>query len=195
MSQANQAVASNGDAPRSRGMIAQQSRDQLRHEVDHLCHMLSEQGPMSVTFVHNNTLLGLQKQHFEAAITRAKEFMGGQGYLPNSEYRSHYATGRIADRDLDRVMAGRKDLTLDTVLAKTGGAADPAFPWETSESPTDAHYTLSIATGADQGTAAAQTWDSPRSGWGITGAVQDSLRPRIGPTGAAKRRNGSCLRA
>ena len=122
MNQSMQSVASNGDAPRSRGMIAQQSRDHLRHEVDHLCHMLSEQGPMSVTFVHNNTLLGLQKQHFEAAITRAKEFMGGQGYLPNADYRKHYATGRIADRDLDRVMAGRKDLTLDTALAKAGGA-------------------------------------------------------------------------
>lgn len=103
-------------------MIAQQSRENLRHEVDNLCRMLSEQGPMSVTFVHNNTLLGLQKQHFEAAITRAKEFMGGQGYLPNADYRRHYATGRIADRDLDRVMAGRKELTLDTVLAKAGGA-------------------------------------------------------------------------
>ena len=122
MSQSKQSVAIDGHAPRRRGMIAQQIREHLRHEVDNLCRMLSEQGPMSVTFVHNNTLLGLQKQHFEAAITRAKEFMGGQGYLPNADYRRHYATGRIADRDLDRVMAGRKELTLDTVLAKAGGA-------------------------------------------------------------------------
>ena len=73
----NQLVARNGHARAGRGMIAQHSREHLRHEVDHLCHMLSEQGPMSVTFVHNNTLLGWQKLHFEAAIARAKEFIGG----------------------------------------------------------------------------------------------------------------------
>ena len=121
MRELNKSVARNGHARAGRGMIAQHSREHLRHEVDHLCHMLSEQGPISVTFVHNNTLLGWQKLHFEAAIARAKEFIGGQGYLPNAEFRGHYATGRIADRDLDRVMAGRKDLVLDTVLAKVGG--------------------------------------------------------------------------
>ena len=38
MSESTQSVAHNGHAPRSRGMIAQQSREHLRHEVDHLCH-------------------------------------------------------------------------------------------------------------------------------------------------------------
>ena len=100
------------------GRISQTSRDELQQHVDHMCHMLSEQGPMSVTFVHNNTLFGLQKYHFEEAIEKAKAFMGGRGYLRNQDYRDHYAVGRITDADIAHVMGRRKDLVADTELAK-----------------------------------------------------------------------------
>lgn len=117
-------VASGGSQGGSgHGAIAQHSRDHLRHHVDHICHMLSEQGPMSVTFVHNNTLFGLQKHHFEEAIEIARKYLGGRGYLENREYRSYFAQGRINSSDLDRVMARRKDLVLDRVLANVGGRA------------------------------------------------------------------------
>ncbi len=106
-----------GDLPEQSG-ISQKSRDDLREHVDHICHMLSEQGPMSVTFVHNNTLLGLQKMHFEEAIIKAQGFIGGRGYLENSEHRAHYQSGRINDGDLTAVMARRKDLKLGKTLAK-----------------------------------------------------------------------------
>ena len=102
------------------GGITQHSRDHLREHIDHFGHMLSEQGPMSITFVHNNTLLGLQKHHFEEAIEKAQSYLGGRGYLENQEYRDHYAQGRINDVDIAHVMGRRKDLKLKTVLAKAG---------------------------------------------------------------------------
>jgi len=101
-----------------RGNISQATRDHLREHVDHICHMLSEQGPMSVTFVHNNTLLGLQDMHFEKAITKAESFLGGRGYMENSVHRDEYRRGRINDGDIKAVMARRKDLKLDKTLAK-----------------------------------------------------------------------------
>ena len=45
------------------GRISQTSRDELQHHIDHMGHMLSEQGPMSITFVHNNTLFGQHVTH------------------------------------------------------------------------------------------------------------------------------------
>ncbi len=103
-----------------KGGISQAARDHLCEHVDHICHMLSEQGPMSVTFVHNNTLLGLQKMHFEKAIAKAEGFLGGRGYVENSDSRDHYKSGRINDDDLAGVMARRKDLKLTKTLAKIG---------------------------------------------------------------------------
>ncbi len=123
MSTATDTSASDGssrDEPQDhggQGSISQHSRDHLREHVDHICHMLSEQGPMSVTFVHNNTLLGLQQHNFEEAIQKAQAFIGGQGYLDNSEYRNHYRRDRITDADIGSVMARREDLELDEVLA------------------------------------------------------------------------------
>ena len=105
------------------GGISHHSREHLRHQVDHLCHMLSEQGPMSITFVHNNTLLGLQKEHFEEAIKKAKDYLGGRGYLDNSDYRGHYSVGRITDADIDLVMAKRKKLKLNQALIGRGKTA------------------------------------------------------------------------
>ena len=100
--------------------ISQASREALRHHLDHFGHMLSEQGPMSVTFVHNNTLFGLQDKHFEEAIKEAESLMGGRGYLPNEDYRKHYANGRINDGDIADALSKRKELNLGQVLATVG---------------------------------------------------------------------------
>ena len=80
-------------------------REQVRHAVHHAAHRLSEQGPMNITFVHNNTLLGLQKQHFTAAIAEAQRVLGGRGYLTNDAYRAHYRSGRIEDSDIAAAFA------------------------------------------------------------------------------------------
>lgn len=101
-------------------VITDADRHDLSHHVSHLAHMLSEQGPMSVTFVHNNTLLGLQDMHFEKAIAKAESFMGGRGFLDNQAYRDYYAKGRISDDDIRTALASRDGLTLDKVLAETG---------------------------------------------------------------------------
>ena len=96
-------------------------RADLHHQVEHFCHMLSEQGPMSITFVHNNTLLGLQKSHFEVAIKEAERFLGGRGYLTSEAYRSYFSKGRITLEGLERALRERKVEGLDdTVVAGNG---------------------------------------------------------------------------
>ena len=99
--------------------ITDGDRDDLSHHVAHLAHMLSEQGPMSITFVHNNTLLGLQDMHFEKAIEKAEAFLGGRGFLDNDAYRDYYARDRITDTDIEAALKVRADLELDTELVAT----------------------------------------------------------------------------
>ncbi|KMW59931.1 putative transmembrane protein [Candidatus Rhodobacter oscarellae] len=100
-------------------VISDKDRQDLSHHVAHIAHMLSEQGPMSVTFVHNNTLLGLQSMHFEDAIKKSESFSGGRGYLDNAAYRDYHARGRITDGDIRDALSQRKDLDLDKEVAKT----------------------------------------------------------------------------
>ena len=76
---------------------------------------------MSVTFVHNNTLFGLQNMHFEEAIEHAESFLGAQGYVPNDMSREHYIAGRITDGDLDWALARRKNLDQARVVASING--------------------------------------------------------------------------
>jgi len=100
-------------------------RHHIEHEAAHFCHMLSEQGPMSVTFVHNNTLLGLQHLHFEAAIAESYRYQNGQGYWPNERHRGYYAVGRITDQDIAAAIKSRPNLssTEGETLATVGGRA------------------------------------------------------------------------
>ena len=102
-------------------------REQLAHEVNHFCHILSEQGPMSITFVHNNTLLGLQKKHFETAIDEARRVLGGNGYLSNDEFRENHARGRISARDIDLSLRARADIDSQADLALIGDRQIKAF--------------------------------------------------------------------
>ena len=121
MSRAKTAKAAKAADPHA--AVEARHRAELIEHITHLAHMLSEQGPMSVTFVHNNTLLGLQDLHFEKAIDKAQSFTGGRGYLESDAYRAYHAVGRITDDDIRDALTKRADLTLDTVLAKPGGRA------------------------------------------------------------------------
>ena len=96
--------------------ITSDMRHHLKHEVDHFSHLLPTQGPIG-TFIHHNTLHGLQHLPFEDAVTEAQRILGGSGYLPNSEYRRFYAAGRIVNEDIDVAFDGRPSLAADERLA------------------------------------------------------------------------------
>ena len=106
------------------GHGAHDKRHFLKHAVEHYCHMLSEQGPMNITFVHNNTLFGLQQQnlHFEASIAESQRVSGAKGFLDNDEYRAYYRRDRIVDEDIAVAMRRRNDIKdkLDEVIATVG---------------------------------------------------------------------------
>lgn len=97
-------------------------RDHLKHEVHHYAHILSEQGPMNITFVHNNTLLGLQHKHFEEAVVEAEHVLGSKGYEPIENFRRYHREGRISDKQIDRALDDRQAaLHLDSPVATVGG--------------------------------------------------------------------------
>jgi len=104
----------------NKDFVSEESRAHLRDHLAHVCHMLSEQGPMSITFVHNNTLLGLQDQHFEAAIDKAEAFLGGCGFLSNEQFRDYYSRNRITDSDIAVALSMRKNLEPGRSVLKTG---------------------------------------------------------------------------
>jgi hypothetical protein len=56
-------------------------RAHLAHELEHWGHLLPSQGPMT-TFVHHNTLHGLQHEPFERAVAEAERLLGGRAYEP-----------------------------------------------------------------------------------------------------------------
>nr|MBA3570129.1 DUF2309 family protein [Pyrinomonadaceae bacterium] len=99
--------------------ITDEMRHHLEHEVEHFSHLLSSQGPMT-TFIHHNTLHGLQHLPFEEAIAEATRILGGRGYFSNEEYRAFYRRGRIADEDIEAALEARPALAGTEVIATIG---------------------------------------------------------------------------
>ena len=95
-------------------------RTHLAHELEHWGHLLPSQGPMT-TFVHHNTLHGLQHEPFELAVAEAERLLGGRAYEPVDRGRARYRAGRITDADLDAVFAMRPELNPAEVLGTVGG--------------------------------------------------------------------------
>jgi len=95
-------------------------RAQLAHELEHWGHLLPSQGPMT-TFVHHNTLHGLQHEPFERAVAEAERLLGGRAYEPVDRGRARYRAGRITDADLDAVSATRPELGFAEALGTVGG--------------------------------------------------------------------------
>ncbi|HIN32854.1 MAG TPA: DUF2309 family protein, partial [Nitrospirales bacterium] len=56
------------------------------------------------TFASRNPLMGYEHLPFDQAICRARELMGGQGYLSNNTYRALLAQGRITTDGLKRAL-------------------------------------------------------------------------------------------
>jgi uncharacterized protein YbcC (UPF0753/DUF2309 family) len=99
--------------------ITDETRFHLKHEVEHFSHLLSSQGPLT-TFIHHNTLHGLQHLPFEDAVAEATRLMGARGYLSNDEYRGFYSRGRIADEDIEAALEDRPALAATEVIARIG---------------------------------------------------------------------------
>ncbi len=96
------------------------ARHHLAHELEHWGHLLPSQGPMT-TFVHHNTLHGLQHEPFERAVAEAEELLGGRACEPVERSRARYRTGRITDDDLDASFAGRAEYGPPEVIGSIGG--------------------------------------------------------------------------
>ena len=69
--------------------------DAVRQLVHEACEPVAQFWPMK-RFVHHNPIHGLEHLPFDQAVRRAKRLLGGDGYLPNREYRELYRVGRIA---------------------------------------------------------------------------------------------------
>ncbi len=75
------------------------STDPLERALDHLRHLLPDQGPIGV-FIHHNTLHAFQRLPFHEAVQEAAHIYGAEPYWPAARYRSFFAIGRIEERDL-----------------------------------------------------------------------------------------------
>jgi len=95
-------------------------RERLAHELEHWGHLLPSQGPMT-TFVHHNTLHGLQHKPFEKAVAEGELLLGGRAYEPVERGRARHRAGRITDADLDAVFATRTEFGPAEVLGTAGG--------------------------------------------------------------------------
>jgi uncharacterized protein YbcC (UPF0753/DUF2309 family) len=102
------------------GALGDEARDHLAHELEHWGHLLPSQGPMT-TFVHHNTLHGLQHEPFEQAVAKGERLLGGRPYEPVEHGRARYRSGRITDADLDAVFAARPELSQAEVVGTVGG--------------------------------------------------------------------------
>lgn len=96
------------------------ARHRLAHEVEHWGHLLPSQGPMT-TFVHHNTLHGLQHEPFERAVAEAEVLLGGRACEPVEVSRARYRAGRIVEDDLDAAFAGRAEFGPAEVIGTIGG--------------------------------------------------------------------------
>ena len=69
---------------------------------------ISHYWPMQ-TFIHHNPLHGLEHLPFGEAINEATRFLGGQGYLPNTEYRNYHRAGRITLDAIDEALKNQSE--------------------------------------------------------------------------------------
>ncbi len=75
-------------------------RMELRGVIRLASEVIAQYWPMR-TFVHHNPLHSLEYLPFEETVTRGKQFLGGQGYLPSDVYRHYLRSGRIQSRHVE----------------------------------------------------------------------------------------------
>lgn len=81
-------------------------RMELRSLVKLASETISHFWPMQ-TFIHHNPLHGLEHLPFEEALEQGRKFIGGNGHLPNREYRKYYQQGRISTEAVHEALKPR----------------------------------------------------------------------------------------
>jgi len=87
-----------------RGDSASDPMSRLTAALDHASHLLPAQGPIRV-FIHHNTLHAFEDRPFETAVVEAGRKLGCEPFLSEERYRAELDRGRIAEHDLDAVLA------------------------------------------------------------------------------------------
>ncbi len=82
-------------------VLSPKDREHLRHEIEKASEPIAPFWPMK-TFVAQNPIHGLEHLPFAQANRAAKHLLGGNGYLPNDEYRQFYREGRITEEGVKR---------------------------------------------------------------------------------------------
>ena len=85
-------------------VLAQDERIHLRQLIEEASELIAPFWPMR-TMVAQNPIHGLEYLPFDQAVRKGKDLLGGNGYLPNDEYRQLYREGRISTENVQRALA------------------------------------------------------------------------------------------
>ncbi len=84
--------------------LSPEDRDQVRQIVLDASEPIAPFWPMR-TMVAQNPIHGLEYLSFDQAVRKGKDLLGGNGYLPNEEYRQFYQNGRITRESFERAFS------------------------------------------------------------------------------------------
>ena len=90
-----------------------EERDRLGQQVVEASGPVAQSWPLK-TFAYRNPLRGLEHLPFGQAVRQAKHALGGEGYLPNDEYRELFRSGAITEAAVNQALS-RFTTTIETV--------------------------------------------------------------------------------
>ncbi|KFI22979.1 DUF2309 domain-containing protein [Nitrosococcus oceani] len=96
------------------------NREKLTAAVDKLELVLPCAAPL-YDFMHLNTMQGYHHISFAEAMAAHFELTGIRGYLPEEDFRKHYARGRIDDADLNESLANNTHGRNREIVLKVSG--------------------------------------------------------------------------
>jgi hypothetical protein len=106
--------------------LSLEKRDRLRELIAEACKPIAQSWPMK-TFAYRNPLRGWEHLPFNAAIREAEHLLGGNGYIPNADYRQLYREGRISEDAVKHALqavASTVDVSTVTVGNRQVAASD-----------------------------------------------------------------------
>jgi uncharacterized protein YbcC (UPF0753/DUF2309 family) len=84
--------------------LTEEQRKFLRQVIEEASEPIAPFWPMR-TMVAQNPIHGLEYLPFDQAVRKGKELLGGNGYLPNEDYRQLYREGRMSTEHVQRALA------------------------------------------------------------------------------------------